>query len=68
MTREELHALVDAQFDDLESLQKETTFLAYEQKFAQIWTTLGGNVLQATIGQAPENPRKKTPVKPGLDV
>lgn len=67
MTREELHALVDAQFDDLEALQKEPTFLAYEQKFAQIWTHLGGDVLQATIGKAPQNPRKKTPVKPDLD-
>ena len=30
MTRAELHALVDAQFDDLKVLQKEPTFLAYE--------------------------------------
>lgn len=67
MTREELHALVDAQFDDLESLQKEPTFHAYEQKFAQIWTELGGDVLQATLGKAPQNPRKKTDVKPDLD-
>jgi len=66
MTREELHALVDAQFDELDALQKEPTFLAYEQKFAQVWTTLGGEVLQATIGQLPDNPRKKTNVKPGL--
>ena len=59
MTREELHALVDAHFDDLEALQKQTTFLAYEQKFTQIWTTLGGDVLQATMGQTPKNPQKK---------
>lgn len=59
MTRAQLHALVDAQFDDLKALQKEPTFLAYEQKFAQIWTTLGCDVLQATMGQAPENPQKK---------
>lgn len=64
MTREELHALVDAQFDGLEALQQEPTFLAYEQKFAQIWATLGCDVLQATVGQAPQNPRKKTSVKP----
>ena len=67
MTREEFHVLVDAQFDDLEALQKEPTFLAYEQKFAQIWTGLGCDVLQATIGKTPENSRKKTPVKPDLD-
>lgn len=67
MTREELHALVDAQFDNLEALQKEPTFLEYEQKFAQIWTGLGCDVLQATVGKAPENPRKKTVVKPASD-
>ncbi|OIN60964.1 hypothetical protein [Arsenicibacter rosenii] len=64
MTREELHALVDARFDELEALQEEPTFLSYEQKFAQIWTQLGCNVLQATLGKAPLNSRKKTSVKP----
>ena len=59
MTREELHALVDAQFDDLQTLQKEPTFLEFEQKFAQIWTGLGCHVLQATIGKAPQNSQKK---------
>ncbi len=59
MTREELHAPVDAQFDNLELLQKEDNFLVYEQIFTQIWTGLGCNVLQATIGQAPENRQKK---------
>ena len=53
MTREEFHALVDDRFDDLEGFQKEPTFLQYEQKFAQIWTGLGGDVLQDTVGQAP---------------
>lgn len=67
MTRAELHALVDAQFDNLESLQKEPTFLEYEQKFADIWTTLGGDVLQATMGKAPENPRKKTTAELDLE-
>ncbi len=64
MTREELHALVDAQFDELDALQSQPTLLAYEQKFTQIWTGLGGEVLQATLGRAPENPRKKTPARP----
>lgn len=59
MTREELHALVDTRFDDLEALQKEPTFLEYELKFAQIWTGLGCDVLQTSMGKAPENPQKK---------
>lgn len=67
MTREELHALVDAQFDQFQALQDEPTFLAYEQQFAHIWTTLGKDVLQATMGPTPENTRKKTPVKLDLE-
>ncbi len=59
MTREELHALVDAQYDQFQALQQQPTFLAYEQQFAHIWTALGKDILQAAVGQAPENPRKK---------
>ncbi len=64
MTRQELHQLVDAQYDQFQALQQQPTFLAYEQEFAQLWTNLGKDVLQATIGETPENPRKKIPVKP----
>lgn len=66
MTRAELHALVDAQFDNLQNLQNEASFLTFEEKFTRIWLSLGTQVLQATVGDLPENPRKKTPVKPGL--
>jgi len=67
MTREELHAIVDAQFDDLETRQKEPTFLEFEQKFAQIWTGLGCHVIQETIGKTPQNSRKKTTLRLDLD-
>lgn len=66
MTRDELHALVDAQYDQLQALQQQPTFLAFEQQFAQVWTDLGKDILQATVGTAPENARKKTPAKPDL--
>ena len=59
MTREEFHALVDTQFDELETLQQQPTLLEYKQKFTHIWTGLGNQVLQATMGKVPENPRKK---------
>jgi hypothetical protein len=67
MTREELHALVDAQYDELEAIQQQPTFLAFEREFTQVWTTLGQQVLQASVGQPPANPRKKTVVKPALE-
>jgi len=59
MTRQELHTLVDTHFEKFEELQQEPSFLSFEQKFAQIWTQVGCHVLQATIGKAPENPKKK---------
>lgn len=66
MTRDQLHALVDAQYDQLQALQQQPTFQAFEQQFTQVWTDLGKDVLQATVGPAPENTRKKTPAKPDL--
>jgi hypothetical protein len=68
MTREELHALVDAQYDELDAIQQQPTFLAFERQFTQVWTTLGQQVLQASLGQPPTNPRKKTVAKPGSDL
>lgn len=64
MTRAELHALLDAQYDELEALQNQPTFLAYERQFTHIWTNLGRQVLQASLGKTPANPRKKTVVRP----
>lgn len=66
MTREELHALVDAQYEELAALQQQPTFMAFERQFTHIWTTLGQQILQASVGKPPANPRKKTPVKPDL--
>jgi len=66
MSRQELHALVDAQYDQFQALQQQPTFLAYEQQFACIWADLGKEILQATVGQAPENSRKKTVAKRDL--
>lgn len=59
MTRQKLHTLVDAQYDQLDALQQEPTFLAFERQFTHVWITLGKQVLQASIGKSPVNPRKK---------
>ena len=67
MTREELHTLVDTHFEKFEALQQQPSFLAFEQNFAQIWTEVGCDVLQATIGKAPDNPKKKTPARRGME-
>lgn len=67
MTRDEFHALADTHFDRLNALQDKPTFFEFEEEFTQIWTQLGGQVLQASVGQPPTNPRKKTVVKPDLE-
>lgn len=64
MTRQELHALVDAHYEPLAKLQEHYNFYDFEKDFDQIWTQLGQQVLQASVGEASQNPRKKTIVKP----
>ncbi|WP_460982481.1 hypothetical protein [Spirosoma fluminis] len=66
MTRDEFHALADAHFDRLNALQDKPTFFEFEEEFTQIWTQLGQQVLQASLGKPAPNPRKKTVVKPDL--
>jgi hypothetical protein len=63
MTREELHALVDAQYDKLADLQSKDTFYAFEEGFVKVWIELGNQVLQASIDKAPADKRKKTSAK-----
>jgi hypothetical protein len=68
MTREELHALVDAHYDKLTDLQSKRTFYAFEEGFVKVWTELGGQVMQASLGKAQsKDKRKKTIVKPASE-
>jgi hypothetical protein len=68
MTREELHALVDSQYDKLADLQSKKSFYAFEEGFVKVWTELGGQVMQASLDKAPgKDKRKKTSVKPDLE-
>jgi hypothetical protein len=64
MTRKEFHTLADAHYDQLAALQDKPTFFDFEESFTQVWTQLGQQVLQASVGTAPTNARKKTVVKP----
>jgi hypothetical protein len=68
MTREELHALVDAHYDNLTDLQSKETFYAFEEGFVKVWTELGGQVMQASLGKGQsKDQRKKTIVKPASE-
>ena len=68
MTREELHALVDSQYDKLADLQSKETFYAFEEGFVKLWTELGGQVMQASLDKPlSKDKRKKTTVKPASE-
>ena len=67
MTREELHALVDARYDEFQALQQQPNFMAYEEKFAHIIADLSKDILQTSMGPIPKNLRKKTPPRPGSE-
>lgn len=68
MTREELHALVDAQYDKLNDLQSKESFYAYEEGFVKVWTELGGQVMQASLKKGiSKDKQKKTIVKPASE-
>lgn len=64
MTRDELHRLVDQKYDEINALKQEPTFLDYEQGFVEIWQELGRQVLQADLGDAGQDRRKKRSSKP----
>lgn len=66
MTREEFLALANAQYDKLTDLQTKESFYEFEEGFVKVWTELGGQVIQASLGKAPsKDKRKKTTAKPG---
>ncbi len=60
MSKEEYLAKAAARYDALQGLKKHKDFYSYEAEFDKIWTDLGREVLESTIGKVPENKRKKT--------
>lgn len=61
MTREDYLKLADARWPELEALEAKGDFYTYEKRFTEIMKELELAVLQAHIGQVPENHRKKSP-------
>lgn len=65
LTKEQYLALAESKWADLEALNKEKDFLAYEQRFEEIMIELGQLVLQANVSKTGSDRRKKT--KSGRD-
>lgn len=66
MTKEEYLALAASHWPELESLDEEKDFLAYERKFEQIMLRLSRAVLESKISKAGNDRRKKTKSEPVL--
>lgn len=60
MTKADYLALAEARYDALTKLHQQPDFYSFEQQFDQIWTDLGRDVLEKTIGPVPNDHRKKT--------
>ena len=59
MNKEEYIKLAESKWPELEALQQEEDFYAYEKRFAQIMEDLNLALLQAHLGEAPQDYRKK---------
>lgn len=66
MNKEEYIKLAESKWPELEALQQEEDFYAYEKRFAQIMEDLNLALLQAHLGEAPQDYRKKKASRPPL--
>jgi hypothetical protein len=64
MTKKEYLQLAAERWPELEALEAKGDFYVYEKRFAEIMKELELAVLQAHIGKAPGNYRKKSPSPP----
>lgn len=46
-------------YADIHSLKDKPTFLDFEQGFVELWTELGREVMEANLGKAGKDRRKK---------
>ena len=59
MTKESYLVLAEAKWGELEQLKSIGDFYNYEKRFAEIWVELGRAVLESSIGEIPNDRRKK---------
>lgn len=59
MTEEGFLQMAKAKYVQISKLKEKPTFLDYEQGFVELWTELGRQVAQATLGEAGKGRRKK---------
>lgn len=60
MTKADYLALAETRFEALCALERHADFYTFEKEFDQVWTGLGRQVLEQTVGPVPADKRKKT--------
>ncbi len=64
MTESEFMALALSKYEQIKSLENSVDFYQHEKDFDQVWTELGGQVLEKTLGEQPTSVRKKKACRP----
>lgn len=64
LNREEFQNTVMQRFEALRELHRHDNFYDFEKDFEKIWLELGREVLQQSLGEAPEERRKKNDSRP----
>lgn len=67
MTREEMTAIVLARYEEFKKLEGAATFYDFEKEFERLWIELGRELMQASLGDAPAERRKKKDSRPGSE-
>ena len=60
MTKKEYMAICEARWKEIEKVGTRETLYDLEKDFVEVWQTLGRSVLEKSIGDIPENHRKKS--------
>lgn len=59
MTEQEFLALAAERYQQIKDLHRHDSFYDYEKEFEQIWIELGRETLEKSLGDLPEERRKK---------
>lgn len=59
MSKEEYMAICEARWKEIETVSTRNNLYDLEKDFVEVWQTLGRTVLEKSVGDLPDNHRKK---------
>ena len=66
MTKAEFIEMCGQRWDMIKNLEDSTTFYDHEKDFDMIWTEMGRDVLEKSLGDVPKDYRKKSRFRPSM--